>query len=370
MNRKIFFSIALLIPLLAVAGVLLDQRSSEIPVKSTETRESSNLTSSEKVKRLDDGTKYIVHPDKLRQGCPGKDCIPSIDNPKYEDADEAGWMRPGDEIIGVEGETESLAFPLRILDSHEIVNTKIDGEPIVVTYCPLCRSGLVFSRKVNGDVLEFGVSGKLRNANLVMYDRQTETYWSQIGGKAIIGPRVPQQLELRYSSITNWSSWKKAHPDTKVLSRNTGISPPSSYESRDYLERGYDSPGAFGAKGYSNELDEMELVQGIEVGNSSKAYPADVVEERGVIQDRVGNEPVMIMQRPDDGSIIAFSREVGGKTLNFSLTEKALVDSTGTRWSFSGEELNGSRQLDVITPRGFYWFAWSKFHPETEVYTG
>jgi hypothetical protein len=315
----------------------------------------------------EDGRKYIVHPSELRQGCPGMDCIPSIDDPKYEDVSEAGWMNPGDEIMAVEVNGTSRAYPLRIMDSHEIVNTEVNGKPVVVTYCPLCRSGVTFSRKVGGEVLEFGVSGKLRNANLVMYDRQSETYWSQIGGKAIIGPKVPQELDLIFSSVTNWSKWSEEHPDGEVLSTETGIRPPSAYESRNYLERGYSNPQRYGAENIDDRLDETELVHGLRIGNGSKAYPEDQIREKGFIQDEVGGKSIMILEKPD-GSITAFSREVKGEVKNFSIENGKLVGSEGKSYKLNGEQIGGETELTQFTPRGFYWFAWSKFNPETEIY--
>jgi hypothetical protein len=131
--------------------------------------------SSGEVKTTSSGTKYIVNPDKLVAGCPGMDCIPSIDNPSFTGADEADWLESGDRVIGVEIGGEAKAYPLRILTAHEIVNDEIGGEPVAVTYCPLCRSGVTYSREVGNRTLEFGVSGKLRNANLIMYDRKN---WS------------------------------------------------------------------------------------------------------------------------------------------------------------------------------------------------
>lgn len=361
MDQKKFIFVAV-VALLSVSIPLLAMNNNQ------ESFESNQVNSSE-VKTTDDGTRYTVHPSELIQGCPGMDCIPSIDNPDFESREEADeWMRSEDLVIGLEVENESKAYPLRILNKHEIVNDRVAGEPVVVTYCPLCRSGVTYSREVNGEILEFGVSGKLRNANLIMYDRGTETYWSQIGGNAIIGPRTPQELQLKFSSITEWKDWKKGHPDTEVLSRKTGIYPVSSYDSNPYSGYAQREGVGFDVQEVDGRLRSKELVHGISIENGSKAYPETAIENERVIQDSVNGEPIIIFKRPDDGSVTAYSRKINGETLEFTLQEDALVDQNGDRWSFNGEKIGEEEELRNIVPRGFYWFAWSKFHPETKVY--
>jgi hypothetical protein len=324
--------------------------------------------SSGEVKTTSSGTKYIVNPDKLVAGCPGMDCIPSIDNPSFTGADEADWLESGDRVIGVEIGGEAKAYPLRILTAHEIVNDEIGGEPVAVTYCPLCRSGVTYSREVGNRTLEFGVSGKLRNANLIMYDRKTETYWSQIKGKAIIGPLVPKELELEFSSITEWGDWKEGHPDTKLLSRDTGIYPASTYTGGQYGGYAKSNSVGFGVDNVDDRLHSKKLVYGIEVGGEAKAYTEDAIRQEKMIEDTLGNRSVVIFESPDDGTIKAFISEDGGAELNLSLREKGLQDAKGDLWSFEGEKVNGDGELEGLTPKGFYWFAWSKFNPETQLY--
>lgn len=326
------------------------------------------VNSSAEVKRTADGTRYTVHPSELIQGCPGKDCIPSIDSPRYEE--DPGWMNPGDRIIGLDIKGDARAYPLKIMSRHEIVNDRVGGEPVAATYCPLCRSGFTYSREVNGETLEFGVSGKLLNANLVMYDRQTETYWSQIQGEAIIGPLVPQELELVHSSITNWSSWKQEHPDTKVLSRNTGIYPASTYRSSPYENFRRSESVGFGVGETDDRLPSKKLVYGVKLGGVAKAYPEEDVRHRNLVQDEVGEVPVLLLEAPD-GSIKVFHRALSNRTLRFERNGSNLVDGAGNTWSFEGEALEGPYQgeaLARLNSHGIYWFAWSEFHPGTKLY--
>lgn len=319
-----------------------------------------------------DGTRYTVHPSTLRQGCPaGMDCIPSIDDPQFQTAAQATWLSPEDRVIGVEIDGEARAYPLRILTVHEVVNDRLAGRPIAVTYCPLCRSGLVFSRRVRGGTLTFGVSGKLLEANLVLYDRGTETYWSQIRGEAIVGPLVPTTLTLLPSTITTWADWQRGHPDTLVLSRDTGVYPKATYASDPYAGYANSSRVGFGVGPVDDRLPPKALVYGVTVGGASVAYPEETVRPADVINHAVGGVPVLVVEDPRDGGVTAFVRRVDNETLTFHAGDDALVDGHGHRWSYDGEALEGSHEgehLDRLQPRGFYWFAWSKFHPETGVY--
>lgn len=324
------------------------------------------------VQTTSEGVRYTTHPSELRQGCPGgKDCIPSVDDPQFQSADSARWLRPNDTVIGVEIDGETKAYPLRILNVHEIVNDDLAGRPIAVTYCPLCRSGLVFSRQAAGTELEFGVSGQLHKANLVMYDRQTATYWSQVEGRAIVGPLVPTTLSPIPSSITTWRQWRQAHEDTRVLSRDTGVYPAETYETNPYAGYQNNSRVGPGVERVDDRLPPKEVVHGVTVGESAKAYPEEVVTDRDVVNDEVGGVPVVVIEDQRDGGVDVFVRRVGDETLAFSLSDDALVDGEGNRWSFDGEAQAGPHrveQLERLSSHGFFWFAWSSFHPETDVY--
>lgn len=365
MNRKKIFLQSIFLIILTVTVLLaLNQFENH-----NTTKDVSVKANSSEVQRTSDGTKYTVHPDELVQGCPSMDCIPSIDNPKYIGLEEAdNWLKPEDRVIGVSISNQSRAYPLRILNKHEIVNTEVGGEPVVVTYCPLCRSGVTFSRELNGDVLEFGVSGKLKDANLVMYDRGTETYWSQIGGNAIVGERVPQELELKFSSVTEWGEWKTGHPETEVLSRNTGIYPLSSYDSNPYAGYENNERVGFGVGNVDERLPSKKLVYGINAGGESKAYKEEDISEEDLIRDQLGGETVLVFKRPDDGTINALVVEENKRNLNFTLNQNGLRDSNRELWNFEGKQINGDSSMDKLNPKGFFWFAWAKFNPETQIY--
>jgi len=322
------------------------------------------------VNRTSTGERYIVDPSRLAQGCPRMDCIPSIDDPSYSSAGAADdWMGPNETIIGVTADGRARAFPLKILTRHEIVNTEIDGEPIAVTYCPLCRSGIVYSRQVDGRTLEFGVSGKLLDANLVMYDRQTETFWSQIRGQAIIGPLTPTELELRHAAVTEWTDWVAAHPGTEVLSRESGSFDPSIYEQDPYA--GYDDRPTvgFGVDQVDDRLPEKALVHGARINGSAMAYPDDQLRRDRIVEHSIGGIPVVAFRSPTDESPRLLIRQYDGAVLQFRRGDAGLIDGQGRHWTPAGRLVNGTGQLEQVQLRSFYWFAWAKFNPATEIYT-
>ena len=275
----------------------------------------------------------IVKEDLL-QGCFGKDCIPSIDNPKFETASEAdNWLQPDDRVFAIDYNDVVRAYPQRIMNWHEIVNDEASGTPIAITFCPLCGSALAFERKVDGVITKFGVSGKLHNSDLVMYDRYEGNLWQQITGEAIVGPAARRNETLvKVPIITvEWNQWKTEHPETEVLSRETGFR--RNYEQYPYGTYEEDERLLFGVKDLNKSLHIKAVVYGIEIDGLSKAYPEDVFEETSQITDTIG------------GTSVTLQKQANG--------EIRVINTT------TGEE---------IIPIRLFWFAWAAFHPETELY--
>lgn len=345
--------------------IALDQQEPSASVQSPDTE----INGSPSVQTTADGRRYIVHPDELEQGCPGFDCIPAIDDPAYINADQASWLDNDDRVIGLSINNVTRAYPLRILNRHEIVNDRIGGDPVAITYCPLCRSAVVFNRTINGSKLSFGVSGKLLDANLVMYDRQTETLWNQIEGQAIVGSLVPSRLELLYASITSWGDWQQANPDTDVLARDQGIYPVSSYDVDPYAGYGNQSVVGFGVDKVDDRLHPKKLVAGISIEGTPKAYPVETIKARGMIQESVNGTSVAVFQRKDDGRIGALIAEYEGTRLELTRKDHGLQDQQGRLWRYDGQQSEGDGRLTYLVPKEFYWFAWEKFNSESLVYT-
>lgn len=275
----------------------------------------------------------MVDPEKIVGGGPPKDGIPSIDNPKFVGVAEADqWIQDNELVLAIIYQGVKRVYPLQILARHEIVNDRIGGDPILITYCPLCGSGIAYERRINGEEVEFGTSGKLYNSNLVMYDRKTNSYWSQIDGLAIVGELTGTKLTPLSIDTVVWRDWKKAHPDSEVLSQDTGFSRP--YGADPYGSYYEDSFLLFPIENSDDRVHPKTVVFGIEVNGLYKAYKEDDLEKLVVIEDTIGGVKIRVA-REDSGQVIITNLD-------------------------TGEE--------IVKERDF-WFAWYAFHPDTELYT-
>src|SRR5215471_9732793 len=176
------------------------------------------LVASQSVPYAFDLSRHIVPPEEIIGGGPPKDGIPAILNPKFVRPQEAHFLADDDQVIGVARGGEAKAYPLRIMNWHEVVDDSVGGEPLAVTYCPLTASAVVFDRQIHGREVVFGVSGLLYQSNLLMYDRATESLWSQLGGQSVAGSMASTGLASVPSELTTWRHWRALHPDTLVLS--------------------------------------------------------------------------------------------------------------------------------------------------------
>jgi hypothetical protein len=337
-----------------------------------------------------DFSKHSVSYSEILSGGPPKDGIPPIDNPKFITVSEADeWLEDVEPVIFIQVGDDARAYPIQILMWHEIANDVIGGEPITVTFCPLCNTGIAFVRTVEGQVLDFGTSGRLRFSNLIMYDRQTETWWQQASGEAIAGELTGTQLDFYPAAMISWEDFKSNHPDGSVLSRETGFS-------RDYGRNpytGYDninnSPFLYFGPDTPGTLKAMERVLTVETEDESVAYPYSVLQEVGVINDTVAGQDIVVFWEDgtasaldsgtvatgdDVGSANAFSREVDGQTLTFSTDGEGIIDDqTGSQWNVLGEAMSGElggTQLTPVVSINHFWFSWAAFKPETSVYSG
>jgi hypothetical protein len=273
-----------------------------------------------------------VDPSKILSGGPPKDGIPSIDNPKFVSVSEADrWIEDNELVLAIDYKGVKRVYPFQILVWHEIVNDTIAGDPILVTYCPLCGSGIAYKRELNGEAVEFGTTGRLYNSNLVMYDRKTDTWWTQIDGKAIVGELTGQELtEVSIDTVT-WREWKAAHPDSTVLTQDTGFSRP--YGRDPYGTYYEDSFLMFPVENQDQRIHPKTVIFGIEVNGVYKAYKEEDVIRKGTFEDTVAGLRIQIAR--DAAGIVTFT------------------------------DLDSSRE--IVKERDF-WFAWYAFHPDTLVY--
>ena len=316
-----------------------------------------------------DGIKHLIPLDKIKGGGPPKDGIPSIDNPVFVTASESNFMSDSDTVIGLEINGDARAYPLFILVWHEIVNDTVGEKPVSVTYCPLCYTNQVFERVIDGKEVEFGTSGKLYNSNLLMYDRLTESYWSQALGIAVKGELTGKKLNLVPFDVITWGDWKKLHPDTLVLTTDTGHL--RSYATDPYGNY-YTEPRIMFPVEYSDDrLYPKEIVIGIEVNDVYKAYKQSDVESQYIINDSVDNKPILLVSLFSENARV-FERIVDGQILEFEYVDGKIVDlQTNSEWNYDGLSISGMHAgtyLERMPTSPGFWFEWYAFHPDTLVY--
>lgn len=327
------------------------------------------------------GAELPVPLSQMRQPLP-RDYIPALVEPTFA-ADWSG-LDAGDQdpalpdnapVLGVERKGRTRAYPLGILNHHEVVNDSFGG-PIAVTYCVLCGSGVVFERRVAGEPTVFGVSGKLWRSDLVMYDGLTDSLWSQLAATAIRGPRTGDRLTILPSTLTTWAEWQALHPGTRVL-----LPPPRSgtvgqYDREfDYFTPKYgyrEQSQLVGRDTHDGDLHPKTMVIGVVLDGTARAYPFEVVTVEDVINDHIGDRPVVVAAAPD-GTLVAYNRRLDGQTLRFEGDGDRHLLAAETRWErTTGRAIDGpheGRHLGRANDHPpMFWNGWSKFNPETEVY--
>lgn len=345
------------------------ENSNESSLTTTQEQIQSQKEPTEAKIQITNGVKHLVPLDKIKSGGPPKDGIPSIDNPQFVSASEANFVSDDDLVLGLKINGEIKAYPLFILVWHEIVNDVVGGVPVAVTYCPLCFTNQVFERTVNGQVTEFGTSGKLYNSNLVMYDRNTDSQWSQAMGVAITGELTGYSLTRVPFDVAKWSDWKTLYPDTVVLTTKTGHL--RAYGSDPYGDYYTDPRIIFPVENKDDRLHPKEIILGFDNENIYKAYKLEDIEQKKVINDEIGDKKILLVSKYPEMAR-AFDRTVDGMVLEFEYLDGKIVDiQTNSQWNIEGEavsgELEGAKlQREVFNP-GF-WFEWVAFHPDTLVY--
>ncbi len=339
-------------------------------------KESENVSSPEDLEvsvpegiMITNGLKHIVPLDKIKSGGPPKDGIPSIDNPKFVPVSESQFVPDTTFVIGLDINGEKRAYPLFIMVWHEIVNDSVGGVPVAVTYCPLCFTNQVFERVIDGKEVEFGTSGKLYNSNLVMYDRLTDSYWSQALGVAITGELTGYELKRIPFDVISWADWKTLYPETLVLTTETGHI--RSYGVDPYGDYYTDPRILFPVEHEDDRMHPKELILGFHEDDAFKAYKQDDVESAIVINDIFNNKPMMLVSL-FSGDSRAFDRTVNDKVLTFDFVDNVIIDlESKSKWNFDGVATSGSMEGIQLVRLPFnpgFWFEWVAFHPDTEVY--
>ncbi|CAN5626092.1 DUF3179 domain-containing protein [soil metagenome] len=336
-----------------------------------------------------DFSKHAVPLEEIVSGGPPRDGIPPIDRPRFESVRAANrWLKERDPVMVVEHGSQVKAYPLAILIWHEIVNDVVGGLPVAVTFCPLCNTALVFDRRLEGRLLDFGTTGRLRHSDLVMYDRQTESWWQQATGEAIVGALTGTRLRFVPQTTLAWRTARDTYPNLQVLSRETG-------HDRDYGRNpyvGYDdrrnSPiASFFRRDSDPRLPAMERVVALELGKGW-AVAFETMREQRVVNAVVERTPLAVFWQPgaasaldqgeisrgrDVGQTAVFDRRLEGRTLTFRAAGGGFQDAeTGSRWDLAGRAVAGplrGKRLEAIPHGNHFWFAWIVFRPDSQLWT-
>jgi hypothetical protein len=314
-----------------------------------------------------------------------KDMHPAIHKPEFDTVSDAqSWMHQKEPVISVVIKNKARAYPLGILLFHEIINDKLSGVPLAVSYCPLCNTAIVFDRRIEEKVYSFGVAGVLRNSNLVMYDRTTETWWQQLTGQGLIGEHAGIFLEKIPSQVISFEQFSIAYPEGKILK-------PYFWGKNRYYP-GYDSarPGMlpkYCPEDVDTSFPPMERMITLTLKDKSRIYPFFITKKEKVINDKVSDLEIVVFHiegavSPVDKPIISESRETGstgvfirkidGRTLTFEYRDGKLLDiETSSTWDITGRAVSGElagNQLPLVVHSNDFWFVWSIFHPSSDIY--
>lgn len=333
--------------------------------------------------------KGILSMDDIVNGGVGRDGISPIDAPQFQSVPQAAlWLDARAAVISVVIGDEARAYPLSIMMRHEIANDVIAGEPIAVTYCPLCNSAIVYKRTIGDAVVRLGVSGYLYNSGFIMWDDMTESWWQQFTGQAIIGEMTGTMLTVVPSQVVGFSTFARHFPHGLVLSGDA-TRPGINYSMNPYM--GYDSSQAplFNVSEHDTRLQPMDRVLAAMVLDTPVAYPFAALSQAGVINDSVDTMALVVMWQPGaasalDGATAAQSRDVGmaalfartladGRVLTFYSDDAHRIfdHQTGSEWNIFGRAIAGDLAGTQLMRYDFFshfWFAWSATYPHTYLY--
>ena len=279
-------------------------------------------------------TDALVSPRKIKSGGPPRDGIPALFAPRFLSADEASFLDADERVLGIAYNGVIKAYPIKILNYHEIANDRFGDVAVAVTFCPLCGTGIAFLADAGGQKRTFGVSGLLYNSDVLMYDRETESLWSQIMAQAISGPASGTQLQPIPVLHTTWGNWLARHPGSLALKPPTAYG--RNYNVNPYLDYAASRDLMFPVTHKDRRYPMKSVVLGVKIEDLAKAYPfEELPEDTNTLDDRLGDQSIVVQ---------------------YDLRSQ-------TAWVLDQDGV----EIPSFTA---YWFAWVAFHPETEVFTG
>ena len=323
-----------------------------------------------------------MDPDILGPGN-NRDAIPPIYQPQFESVESADSWLENDDLVGVLAlDDEVHVYPLRMLVYHEVANDQIASVPVLVTFCPLCDTVIAFDRRVTGEALLFGVSGKLLHKNLIMWDHQTESWWQQASGMAIVGDLAGEQLDFLPIRTLFWRDVRQNMPRARVLSRESGFpESEAGFYNIKMCPTDYSTEPPLWTGGPTSEALSLHArVVGLNL-KGAVAYPMPALAQRQVVNDVVDGQDVVLFYatQPCAGSLGAatadtasvYSPLVGERRLSFYPEEGAILDrETGSTWSPGGLAVRGQLKGSQLEPLPYtisFWFSWVAFYPDTDL---
>lgn len=324
---------------------------------------------------IDGNEEWLIPADRVFDGGPGKDGIPAINSPDFTVPENATYLSDNDLVLGIVYDGDARAYPHKILDWHEIVNDTFEDKAIAVIYCPLTGTGTGWNRNTGGKTTTFGVSGLLYNSNIIPYDRETGSNWSQMLLKAVSGSLIGTSAETSNLVETTWETWRNMYPETIVLSNNTGYS--RDYRRYPYGDYRTNSSIIFPVSNSDDRLHPKERVLGVLIDGRVKAYSIENFGSQiSLINDTFNGRAIVIAGSKQNNFIVAFEAEASAEVLpQFTAVQNSLPvvmqDSEGTKYDVFGRAVEGpgtGEQLLTITQFMGYWFAWAAFYPEIGLY--
>jgi len=316
-------------------------------------------------------TEWLIPVEEVFDGGPGKDGIPSVDGPKFDNIGDVDFLNDNDLVIGMVYDGIAKAYPHAILDWHEIVNDEISDISFGLTYCPLTGTGIAWDSNINGSKTTFGVSGKLYNTNLIPYDRESDSYWSQMRLDCVNGSLIGAKISTFSVIETTWASWKKAYPLSLVMNTDTGFSRNyNDYPYGDY--RTNHSNIIFPLGNDDNRLPAKERVLGFVEGDTKRVYSIELFDNGRVIEDQIDGKEIIVIGSKEDNFIVAFENQ-NLSNLTYVQDQLPVVaeDEEGNRITLSGEIVSGPlKDVQLETEDAFmgYFFAFGAFYGGIEIF--
>lgn len=313
---------------------------------------------------------WLIPSDEVLDGGPGKDGIPSVDNPQFDNATDVTFLNDNDLVVGIIHDGIAKAYPHPILDWHEIVNDNLSGISYALTYCPLTGTGIAWNRNVNGTITTFGVSGKLYNTNLMPYDRATDSYWSQIRLDCVNGENIGTATNTFPVIETTWATWKAAYPNSSVMNLETGFSRNySNYPYGDY--RTNHNNLIFPVSPIDDRLPAKERALLVISNNTQKVYSIELFGDGRVIEDNIDGIDIVVIGSKTDNYIVALEKvELSNLTFTADQLPVVATDQNGNKVTLDGSIMEGPLQnTQVKTMNSFigYYFSLAAFYA-VEIY--